>query len=68
MTYTNVLNNKYHLFLPKRSRYTKSDWLYLLKEYRFNPSECLFIVKCTAIFHNAEYSKFFDKQENMLFS
>lgn len=67
MVYSDVIKNNYHLILPKRNKYTKRDWLYLLKESRSPPSECFFVVKCTAIYHDSQWSKFFDNQVNMMF-
>lgn len=68
MVYSEVINNGWHLLLPKKSKYTKEDYLTLLNNAKqFSPKDAFFIVKCTAIFHDVEYSDFFNDVTNILF-
>jgi len=69
VVYNDVIENNYHLLLPKKKKYTKTDYKKLLKllpelEYK----QIFFIVKCTAIYHDTEYSKFFNSLVNIMFT
>lgn len=66
MTYKDVIEKELHKLLPQKRKYTKKDYLKLLKTNKnYNASELFFIVKCTAIFYEAEYSKFFNNKNNI---
>jgi hypothetical protein len=63
MVYSDVINNKWHEILPKKSKYTKRDVdkVYIdlfLNGKQPNEKECIFITLCTAIYHNAECSDY----------
>lgn len=67
MVYNDVIHNKLHLILKKREKYTKRDLDKIIIESLFNKhlnsgftfteKQALFIVKCTAIFHNTSCAK-----------
>ena len=56
MTYTDVITNQYNLILKKKKKYTKKDVDKLVK-MGFELKQALFITRCTAIYHDTEYSK-----------
>ena len=74
MTYKDVINNNYHLLLSKKEKYTKEDInnIYInffLSGKQMDYQKCRFIVLCTAIFHDAAYSKYianYHSQKNEL--
>ena len=63
MVYTQVVNNG--MILPVKQKYTMRDVNRLVTESLFNPIEgrtltehdAVFIVKCSAIYHNTDYSE-----------
>lgn len=67
MVYDDVIKNGWNQLLPAKAKYTKRDMdkVYIASfldrnlnhGQTFTPSECRFIVICTAIFHDATYSK-----------
>jgi hypothetical protein len=67
MVYGEVLKNEWHMILPKKAKYTKRDIDRVYMEslldstlnsgHTFTEQQARFIVICTAIFHDAEYSK-----------
>jgi len=67
MVYSDVIKNNWHLLLPKKEKYTRIDsnkvWLSSLFDNKlnngnaFSENQARFITVCTAIFHNAKYSK-----------
>lgn len=68
MIYSDVIENKWHLILDKKDKYTKRDveklWLesFMNKDINngttFTQQECVFIVVCTAIFYESTYSMY----------
>ena len=70
MTYGTVLENKWHELLPKKNKYTKRDLNKIVLESLFDgklnngktftDNQARFIVVCTAIYHNVEYSRVLD--------
>jgi hypothetical protein len=64
MVYSDVISNNWHKILPKKAKYTKKDVNKVLQYSLFNMQqtfkvkEAKFIVICTAIFHDAECSKY----------
>lgn len=57
MVYSEVIKNNWHLLLPKKKRYTKADVKNVMKkDNTLSEKIARFIVVCTAIFHDAEYS------------
>ena len=61
MIYKDVIER--NLVLPKKAKYTKADRDKLIKE-GFKISEARFICVCSAVYHDTEYSKFFDKEKS----
>lgn len=59
MIYSDVVKNG--LILPKKSIYTIRDYSKLVKAGTA-PKVARFICICSAVFHNVEYSKTFDKR------
>lgn len=58
MVYTDVIKQDLHLLLPKKKKYTFRDLKKVLRsDSNLSLSESRFIVICTAIFHDVEYSK-----------
>jgi len=67
MIYSDVISNNWHTILPKKSKYTKRDIDKVLIESlfdsklnagnTFSKKQARFIVVCTSIFYDAEYSK-----------
>jgi len=67
MVYSEVIKNNWHLLLPKKAKYTKADYKKLLKEYsEFTYNQAFFIVKCIAVFHDADFSRFFHSIDNII--
>lgn len=64
MVYSDVINNG--LLLPKKDKYTKKDFDFLLKEGK-KPKDARFICICSAIYYNTTYSEFFDKTKTRIF-
>lgn len=68
MIYSDVINNNWHLLLPKKEKYTKRDIDKVFLESffdgklnngsTFSEKQARFIVMCTAIFHDAETSDY----------
>jgi hypothetical protein len=66
MIYSDVINNNWHTILPKKAKYTKADIDRVMVHSLFKPfngrtlseREARFIVLCTAIYHDADWSKF----------
>ncbi len=71
MIYSDVINNNWHNLLPKKKKYTKRDLdkLYIESLFdktlnngnTFTENQARFIIVCTAIYHDAEYSKTLSK-------
>lgn len=57
MVYSDVVKNG--LILPRKEKYTKSDYKKLVKT-GYLAKEARFICICSAIYHNSIYSNFFD--------
>jgi hypothetical protein len=58
MIYSNVIENKLHELLPKKKKYNITDFKKIRKlKPELSLSEARFVVICTSIFHDAEYSK-----------
>lgn len=63
MVYTDIVNS--NLILPVKDKYTMRDVKRLISESLFNPvngrtlteQDAVFIVKCSAIYHNTDYSQ-----------
>ena len=63
MVYTQVINS--NLVLPVKEKYTMRDVNKLVADSLFHPvegrtlteQEAVFIVKCSAIYHNTDYSE-----------
>lgn len=68
MVYSDVIKNNLHLILPKKNKYTKRDVDKIIIKSLFNKTlnsgntftekQAKFIVKCIAIYHNTDYSKY----------
>ena len=67
MIYNDVISRGWHLILPKKQKYTARDVKKIIEISSSNPKlnggrpfdwkPARFITICTAIFHDAEYSK-----------
>jgi len=68
MVYSEIINDKLHLLLNKKNKYTKADINTLRKkDNSLTENKARFIVLCTAIFHNTEtsnYIKDYHSQKN----
>ena len=60
MVYSDVINNG--LILPRKNKYTKKDFNILISAGT-EPKEARFICICSAIYHNTEYSNFFNSSK-----
>jgi hypothetical protein len=77
MVYSDVIKNNLHLLLPKKAKYTKRDVDAIAIESffdsklnagnTFSEKQAIFIVKCIAIFHNAECSNFITETKKQLY-
>ncbi len=64
MIYSDVIDNNLHLIVKKKNKYTMHDVnkVYenlFLEGKNYSVKQCKFIIVCTAIFHDATYSKSF---------
>ena len=75
MIYSTVISNNWHKILPYKEKYTKKDMDKIMEYSLFNMDktfssmEARFIVICTAIFHNTDYSKYirqYNQVQNMI--
>lgn len=57
MVYSDVVKNKYFEILGEKNKYTKKDVKKVLSTGRFTFKQALFIVKCTAMYFDKEFSK-----------
>jgi hypothetical protein len=69
MVYSEVIEKKLHELLPKKQKYTISDFKKIQKlKPELSLSEARFVVICTSIFHDAEYSRLINQPlERLMF-
>jgi len=56
MIYSDVIKNNWHLLLPKKKKYTKTDIKKILKKINVSEQIARFIVLCTAIYYDTTCS------------
>jgi hypothetical protein len=71
MIYSDVINNNWHLILPKKDRYTKKDIDAVMTESflninlnngkMFDEKTARWIVVCTAAFYDTSFSRYVDQ-------
>jgi hypothetical protein len=63
MDYGDVTANKWHLILPKKNKYTKRDFKYIMEYFKkqnkpISDKIAIYIIVCTAAYHDTSTSKY----------